>query len=88
MALNLQLDGEARSAVLVDLALALGPAGLPVRLCLIRSAACFFGGMEGPTSADLDIIAGFKASGRERTMANLVYLAKHYESFSIGRLYV
>ena len=55
MALNLQLDGEAWSAVLADLAQALGKAGSPVRLCLIGSAACLFGGMEGRTSADLDI---------------------------------
>lgn len=55
MALNLQLDGDAWSAVLEDLASALGDAGSPIRLCLIGSAACLFGGMEGRTSADLDI---------------------------------
>ena len=55
MALNLQLDGEAWSAVLADLAQELGKGGSPVRLCLIGSAACLFGGMEGRTSADLDI---------------------------------
>jgi hypothetical protein len=55
MSLNLQLDGEAWSAVLADLARALGKKGSPVRLCLIGSAACLFGGMDGRTSADLDI---------------------------------
>lgn len=55
MSVNLQLDGEAWSAVLADLAGALGEAGSPVRLCLIGSAACLFSGMEGRTSADLDI---------------------------------
>src|SRR5437667_12686375 len=55
MALNLQLDGEAWSAVVADLARALGNEGGPLRLCLIGSAACLFGGMEGRTSADLDI---------------------------------
>jgi hypothetical protein len=55
MPLKLQLDGEAWSAVLEDLAKALGKKGPPVRLCLIGSAACLFGGMEGRTSADLDI---------------------------------
>ncbi len=55
MALQLQLDGEAWSAVLADLSQALGKEGTPVRLCLIGSAACLFGGMEGRTSADLDI---------------------------------
>jgi hypothetical protein len=55
MSLNLQLDGEAWSAVLADLAQALGKEGPPVRLCLIGSAACLFGGMDGRTSADLDI---------------------------------
>ena len=55
MSSNLQLDGEAWSAVLADLAQALGKEGPPVRLCLIGSAACLFGGMDGRTSADLDI---------------------------------
>lgn len=55
MSLKLQLDGEAWSAVLADLAQALGKEGDPLRLCLIGSAACLFGGMDGRTSADLDI---------------------------------
>jgi hypothetical protein len=55
MSLKLQLDGEAWSAVLADLAQALGKEGAPLRLCLIGSAACLFGGMDGRTSADLDI---------------------------------
>lgn len=52
---QLQLDGEAWTAVLEDLSRALGKKGSPLRLCLIGSAACLFGGMEGRTSADLDI---------------------------------
>jgi hypothetical protein len=52
---HLQLDGEGWLVVLADLADALGKDGPPVRLCLIGSAACLFGGMEGRTSADLDI---------------------------------
>jgi hypothetical protein len=55
MSLKLQLDGEAWSAVLADLAQALGKEGAPLRLCLIGSAACLFGGMDGRTSSDLDI---------------------------------
>lgn len=55
MSLKLQLDGEAWSAVLAELANALGKDGSPVRLCLIGSAACLLGGMAGRTSADLDI---------------------------------
>ncbi|HWN94291.1 MAG TPA: hypothetical protein VNT99_04610 [Methylomirabilota bacterium] len=55
MSLKLQLDGEAWSLVLVELAQALGKDGPPMRLCLIGSAACLFGGMDGRTSADLDI---------------------------------
>ena len=55
MSRMLQLDGEAWSAVLADLAQALGKEGSPLRLCLIGSAACLFGGMDGRTSADLDI---------------------------------
>ncbi len=34
---------------------ALGDSGPPLRLCLIGSAACLFGGMEGRTSLDLDV---------------------------------
>lgn len=55
MTLKLQLDGDAWFEVLAKLAQALGKVGPPVRLCLIGSAACLFGGMEGRTSADLDI---------------------------------
>jgi hypothetical protein len=55
MPLKLQLDGEAWSAVLADLAQALGKEGEPLQLCLIGSAACLFGGMDGRMSADLNI---------------------------------
>ena len=55
MSLKLQLDGEAWSVVLEELSRALGSDGPALRLCLIGSAACLFGGMEGRTSADLDI---------------------------------
>ena len=41
--------------MLADLSHALGKEGSPVRLCLIGSAACLFGGMDGRTSAGLDI---------------------------------
>ena len=34
---------------------ALRPEGAPLRLCLIGSAACLFGGMEGRASLDLDV---------------------------------
>jgi len=49
------LNGEEWMAVLQRLADALGKDGAPIRLCLIGSAACLFGGMEGRTSRDLDI---------------------------------
>ena len=42
-------------ALIERLAAVLPPHGPPVRLCLIGSAACLLGGMEGRTSADLDI---------------------------------
>lgn len=41
--------------LLEQLAEALGKEGPPIRLCLIGSAACLFGGMDGRTSRDLDI---------------------------------
>lgn len=50
-----QLDGNGWMTVLTELAAALGSEGSPVRLCLIGSAACLFGGMEGRTSGDLDV---------------------------------
>jgi hypothetical protein len=49
------LNREEWMAVLERLAGALNPEGPPLRLCLIGSAACLFGGMEGRTSADLDV---------------------------------
>ena len=49
------LDADAWMAVLERLAGALGEDGAPARLCLIGSAACLFGGMEGRTSRDLDV---------------------------------
>jgi len=49
------LSGEEWMAVLERLSGALPAEGSPVRLCLIGSAACLFGGMEGRTSAGLDI---------------------------------
>jgi len=49
------LNGEQWMAVLERLARALPAEGPPLRLCLIGSAACLFGGMDGRTSADLDI---------------------------------
>jgi len=49
------LNGEEWMAVLERLARSLPAEGPPLRLCLIGSAACLFGGMEGRTSADLDI---------------------------------
>jgi len=42
-------------AALERLAAALPPEGPPVRLCLIGSAACLFGGMSGRASGDLDV---------------------------------
>ena len=41
--------------ILEKLAAALPPQGPPMKLCLIGSAACLFGGMDGRTSADLDV---------------------------------
>ncbi len=41
--------------MLQRLADGLGSEGQPVRLCLIDSATCLFGGMDGRTSRDLDI---------------------------------
>jgi hypothetical protein len=55
MEIGLQLDGEAWTAILGELSDALGKEGPAVKLCLIGSAACLFGGMDGRTSADLDV---------------------------------
>ncbi|MCX6904893.1 MAG: hypothetical protein NTW03_15715 [Verrucomicrobia bacterium] len=48
------LNGEQWMAVLERLAKSLPSEGPPVRLCLIGSAACLFGGMDGRASADLN----------------------------------
>lgn len=49
------LNGEQWMAVLERLVKSLPAEGPPLRLCLIGSAACLFGGMDGRSSADLDI---------------------------------
>jgi hypothetical protein len=49
------LNGGERMAVLERLAAALPRDGPPVGLCMIGSATCLFGGMEGRASGDLDI---------------------------------
>jgi hypothetical protein len=49
------LNAEEWMAVLERLARASSAEGPPLRLCLIGTAACLFGGMEGRASADLDI---------------------------------
>lgn len=49
------LNAEEWMRVLEKLAAALPPQGPPLKLCLIGSAACLFGGMDGRTSAALDV---------------------------------
>jgi hypothetical protein len=49
------LDREAWLVALEGIAKALGPTGQPVRLCLIGSVACVFGGMAARTTRDLDV---------------------------------
>ena len=49
------LDRDAWLAALERIAAALGPSGQPVRLCLIGSVACVFGGMATRTTRDLDV---------------------------------
>ena len=49
------LNAEEWMRILEKLATALPREGPPVKLCLIGSAACLFGGMDGRTSADLDV---------------------------------
>lgn len=55
MKVGLQLDGEGWTTVLAELSESLGKEGSPVKLCLIGSAACLFGGMDGRTSGELDV---------------------------------
>ncbi len=53
--MNPTLNAAEWMRILEKLAAALPPQGPPVKLCLIGSAACLFGGMDGRTSADLDV---------------------------------
>ncbi len=53
--MNSTLNAEEWMRLLEKVAAALPPQGPPVKLCLIGSAACLFGGMDGRTSADLDV---------------------------------
>ncbi len=49
------LDREHWLRILEDIAISLGDVGDPVEICLIGSATCILGGMDGRTSADLDV---------------------------------
>jgi hypothetical protein len=49
------LDRDQWLSVLEKIAETLGPKGQPIRLCLIGSVACVFGGMAARTSRDLDV---------------------------------
>ena len=53
--MNATLNADEWMRILEKLAAALPSPGPPVKLCLIGSAACLFGGMDGRTSADLDV---------------------------------
>ena len=53
--MNPTLNADEWMRILEKVAAALPPQGPPVKLCLIGSAACLFGGMDGRTSADLDV---------------------------------
>lgn len=49
------LDREQWLAALEQIARFLEPSGPPIRLCLIGSVACVFGGMAARTSRDIDV---------------------------------
>lgn len=49
------LDREQWLAALENIAACLDRSGTPIRLCLIGSVACVFGGMAARTSRDLDV---------------------------------
>ena len=53
--MNPTLNAAEWMHILEKLGAALQPQGPPVKLCLIGSAACLFGGMDGRTSSDLDV---------------------------------
>lgn len=52
---NISYDRDRWLRALEEIAVALGNEGDPVEICLIGSAACILGGMEGRTSIDLDV---------------------------------
>ncbi|MEX1047916.1 MAG: DUF6036 family nucleotidyltransferase [Akkermansiaceae bacterium] len=52
---SISFDRERWQRALADISEALGNEGPELQLCLIGSAACLFGGMDGRTSRDLDI---------------------------------
>jgi hypothetical protein len=51
----LGLDRDQWLLAIEKIATALEPSGKPIRLCLIGSVACVFGGMAARTSRDLDV---------------------------------
>lgn len=52
---SISFDRERWQRALADISEALGKEGPELHLCLIGSAACLFGGMDGRTSRDLDV---------------------------------
>ncbi|MDZ4287292.1 MAG: hypothetical protein U0984_05010, partial [Prosthecobacter sp.] len=53
--MSAKLNRDEWLTLLEQIAGALGSNGPPIRLCLIGSVACVFGGMSGRTSRDLDV---------------------------------
>lgn len=51
----ISFDRDRWLRALEEIAIALGKEGDPVEICLIGSAACLFGGMDGRTSRDLNV---------------------------------
>ncbi len=82
----ISFDRDRWTRALEDIAVALGKDGDPVEICLIGSATCLLGGMEGRTSVDLDIwmpdskflidqvIQTLPPADRDIASENLVYL--------------
>lgn len=54
---NLSYDRDRWLRILEEMSIALGKEGDPVEVCLIGSASCVLGGMEGRTTIDLDVWA-------------------------------
>lgn len=88
---TISYDRERWLRALEEIATALGSEGDPVELCLIGSASCILGGMDGRTSIDLDVWmpnSDFDELELKRAVLDAGLLFDPKSELELGRAYV